>query len=254
MLRKAASLWRLCAKLLSYFSFGVCSFLFSSVGFPILFALSGFSKKRFRFLARKVLYRYFRFFVLEMRMLGLLTLNVKGETDLSKVKSTVVIANHPSFLDVVILFSLIPDANCIVKGSLEKTPFVRKFVRYIYVSNSIPFSSQEELVSQSIREGCSLIIFPEGTRTTPGKPLEFKKGAARFALHARCDVLPIHIGGNEKIGFRKNDSVFSVHPTERYHYDITVLSKISTRDFLNLPGPAAVIRLTEEMQKVLENA
>ncbi len=251
-IQKIAYFYRLFAKVFSYVSFGICSLIFSS-GFPLLFVLSGFSKNRFQRLARKIVHVYFKIFVWEMRLLGVLSLRIENSGRLSKMPPSVIVANHPSFLDVVILLSIVPDANCIVKGSLAKTPFVRKFVRTLYIPNSLPFSEQLEKSTQSIRSGNSLIIFPEGTRTVPGELMNFKKGAARFALHAQCDVLPIYIGGNEKIGIRKYDPFFSSHPTERYHYRVEILNPISIRKFEAFPHSAAVIYLTEEMRETLEN-
>lgn len=252
-IQKVAYFYRLLAKVFSYASFGICSLIFSSVGFPLLFAVSGFSKKRFRCFARKIVYVYFKIFVWEMRAIGVLSLHIEGTDRISKISPSVIVANHPSFLDVVILLSIFPDASCIVKGTLARTPFVRKFVRTLYIPNSLPFNEQLEKSTQSIRSGSSLIIFPEGTRTVPGKLMKFKKGAARFALNARCDVLPIYIGGNEKIGIRKNDPFFSVHPTERYHYRLKILNPIPIQKFDAYPHSAAVIYLTEEMRETLEN-
>jgi len=45
-----------------------------------------------------------------------------------------------------------------------------------------------------LREGGSLIIFPEGTRTTPGKPIKFQRGAAAIALQSDAPMLPITLG------------------------------------------------------------
>lgn len=251
--RKVAYFYRLCAKAFSYLSFGICSLIFSSLGFPLVFVLSGFSRKRFQNLARKTVHVYFKCFVREMRILGVLTLHVENSARLSTISPSVIVANHPSFLDVVILLSIVPSANCIVKGTLADTPFVRKIVRALYIPNSLPFHEQLEKSTRSIQSGTSLIVFPEGTRTIPDKPMDFKKGAARFALDARCDVLPIYIGGNEKIGIRKHDAFLSTHPTERYHYRIEVLNPIPVRKFDAFPHSAAVIYLTEEMRETLEN-
>ena len=250
--RKIAYAYRLCAKVFSYFSFGVCSLLFSSVGFPILYVASGFSQKRFQRLARKIVHRYFKIFLWEMRLMGVLAWRTENLSQF-KIFPGVVVANHPSFLDVVILLAIIPNANCIVKGSLAKTPFVRSFVKALYIPNDMPFEKELELAAQSIREGSPLIIFPEGTRTVPDKPMRFKKGAARFALYAQSDILPIYIGGNEKIGLRKNDPFFSAHPTERYRYRIKALRPIPIRKFAGFSPSAAVIHITEELQETLEN-
>lgn len=245
--------WHLLAKLISYFTFGVCSLLFSSVGFPLLFILSGFSERRFSKLARTVIYLFFKAFVWEMRLLGILTLRIEHPEKLKGIRSSVIVANHPSFLDIVILLSLIPKATCLIKGSLTETPFVRRIVKPLYIPNHIPFEQQLERVQESLLRGEPLIIFPEGTRTVPKNPMLFKKGAARFALFAKCPVQPIYIGGNQKVGLRKSDPFFCFHPTERYHYNLEILDPISTENFQGLSPAAQATHLTESMQAVLES-
>lgn len=244
--------WHLFAKVISYFTFGVCSVLFSSVGFPIILILSGFSKQRFCKIARAVIFIFFKAFVWEMRLLGILTLHVEHRERLKNIEPSVIVANHPSFLDIVILFSLIPKVTCIVKGSLADTPFVRHIVRPLYIPNSIPFEAQLKRVQESLAHGEPLVIFPEGTRTVPGEPMTFKKGAARFALFSGRPVQPIYIGGNQKVGLRKSDLFFSFHPTERYHYNLEILEPISVEKFRGHSPAAQAAYLTEEMRSVLE--
>ncbi len=251
MILRVVYFWHLAAKIFSYASFGIFSALFS-LAFPVLFICSGFNLRRFLKLARKINQIFFRFFVWEMTALGILKVRVKNRERLENLHSKVVVANHPSFLDVVILFSLIPNANCIVKGTLAKTPFVRNIVNPLFIPNSIPFENQLERAKAGLAAGESLIVFPEGTRTVPGEPLLLKKGAARFAVYSECDVFPIYIGGNEKIGLRKKDGFFSFHPTERYHYNLEVLPLIPVQKFLDHPIPAAVSLLTEEMRRTFE--
>lgn len=244
--------WRLFGKVFSFFFFGVWSLSFTSLGFPLLFLCSGFSNKRFQKVLRAIVFYFFKSFVLEMRLIGVITLKVKHAERLNNLRSKVIIANHPSFLDVVILFSLIPNANCLVKGSLGDTKFVRRIVRALYIRNTLSFEEQKDEVDKSLRDGNNLIIFPEGTRTENGMPMIFKKGAARFALHAKRDIIPIYFGGNEKIGLRKHDPFLSYHPTERLHYKLDVLETIPVGPYLGKSGPAAAAHLTEEMRAVLE--
>ena len=171
---------------------------------------------------------------------------------LTDLRSKVVIANHPSILDVVVLFSLIPRANCIVKGDLVNNKFVSLIVRNLYIPNNIPFDEQLEQAKQSMAEGNNLIIFPEGTRSKRGEPWEFKKGAARFAIYSKNDIVPIYFGGNDKIGMGKNDKVLGYHPTERYHFKLKVLPTIKVEEFTKEPMTKEATRLTAKMKEVLE--
>ena len=109
----------------------------------------------------------------------------------SRGRPVLVLANHPCYLDILVLLALIPDALCVVKSSVWWNPFYGGVVRAAgYLSNDDP----EKLVAAcatALRAGSPLIIFPEGTRTAPGEPLRFMRGAARIALASGAAIQPI---------------------------------------------------------------
>ena len=203
-------------------------------------------------MVRKFNHRYFKIFVKLATILGGISLSVENKGALTELRSKVVIANHPSLFDVVILFSLIPNADCIVKGELIQNKFISLIIKNLYIPNNIPFDDQLEHAKKSMEEGNNLIIFPEGTRSKPGEPWEFKKGAARFALYSKNDVIPIYFGGNEKIGLRKHDKLLQFHPTERYKYILKVLPSISIKEFEDMPMTKSATKLTHKMKEILE--
>lgn len=214
--------------------------------------LSGFSETKFKKMVRKFNHRYFKFFVKVATILGGIRLTVENKEALVNLRSKVVIANHPSLFDVVILFSLIPNADCIVKGELIQNKFISLIIKNLYIPNNIPFENQLELAQKSMDEGNNLIIFPEGTRTKPGEPWDFKKGAARFALYSKNDVIPIFFGGNEKIGLRKHDKLLQYHPTECYQYNLKVLAPIYVSEYEDEPMTKSATKLTHKMKEILE--
>jgi 1-acyl-sn-glycerol-3-phosphate acyltransferase len=184
--------WRLFGTGFSFFLFGFGGVLTWGLLFPIFAPLlgHGVSKKR---RARLLMHYVFKGYMWLMRIIGILTFRVQGGSKLS-LPGRVVIANHPCLLDIVFLISQIPNATCIVKPALIRNPFMRIPIRamgYIYAEDP------EDLLqrcAQELHEGGSLIIFPEGTRTTPGKPLKFQRGAAAIALQAQAKILPILLG------------------------------------------------------------
>ncbi|WP_290949277.1 1-acyl-sn-glycerol-3-phosphate acyltransferase [Fibrobacter sp.] len=253
MIRRIKYLRRLISKLSSFAVFGISSLILATSLFPLFHVLAGFSEKRFNVISRKFVNHFFQFFVKYIEVTGAMRLSVENRELLKGIKGKVVIANHPSLLDVVILISLIPNANCIVKGSLVQNKFISLIIRNLYIPNTLPFDEQLERAKKSMLEdGNNLIIFPEGTRSKPGEPWYFKKGAARFALFANTDVVPIYFGGNEKIGLRKHDKMLQFHPTERYIYNLRVLPDISVAPYKDMPMSRSAILLTAKMKEVLE--
>jgi 1-acyl-sn-glycerol-3-phosphate acyltransferase len=184
--------WRLFGTGVSFFLFGVVGVLFWGILFPLLdkFIMQGIPKKlRSRLLMNRIFHIYMEF----MRIIGILTYEVHGGERLN-APGRLVIANHPSLLDVVFLISQIRNATCIVKPALATNPFMRIPIHamgYIYADDPEAVVKQ---CAEELQEGCSLIVFPEGTRTTPGKPLKFLRGAATIALQSKAKILPVIIG------------------------------------------------------------
>lgn len=243
---------RVFVKLFCFAFFGISSLILAILLFPIMHVLSGFSETKFKKMVRKFNYQYFKLFVKFAIILGGISLNVENRDSLAELRSKVVIANHPSLFDVVILFSLIPNADCIVKGELIQNKFISLIIKNLYIPNNIPFDDQLECAKKSMDEGNNLIIFPEGTRSKPNEPWEFKKGAARFALYSKNDVIPIFFGGNEKIGLRKHDKLLQYHPTECYQYNLKVLAPIYVSEYESEPMTKSATKLTHKMKEILE--
>ena len=183
--------WRLAATGLSFFLFGAVGILFWGLLFPLIapFLGNGLQKKR---RSRLIMQHIFRLYMNFMRGIGILNYEVHGGEHIN-TPGSLVVANHPSLLDVVFLISQIRNATCIVKPALANNPCMRIPIRamgYIYAEES---EALVEHCSQELREGAILVIFPEGTRTTPGKPFKFQRGAAAIALQANAKILPVTI-------------------------------------------------------------
>lgn len=85
-------------------------------------------------------------------------------TDLSK-GSSVIIANHPSLLDAVLLLALVPNTVCVMKSSLLDNPLLGASARLAgFIRNADPFDMITH-AKEVIGEGANLLLFPEGTRS-----------------------------------------------------------------------------------------
>jgi 1-acyl-sn-glycerol-3-phosphate acyltransferase len=104
-----------------------------------------------------------------------------------------VVANHPSLIDVIFVVAQVPDAYCVVKDDLGRNVFTRLIVKATgYVTSDPPELAISRCV-ELLEAGATVVMFPEGTRTVGGQPLCFKHGAARVICRARCAVLPAHL-------------------------------------------------------------
>ncbi|MGB0935878.1 MAG: lysophospholipid acyltransferase family protein [Colwellia sp.] len=183
ILHKVNYIWRVIATGLCFTIFGVGALFLSLLVFPIQALVVHQDKKRKK-LARLTVHYTFKFFIGLMSFTRIFTFKLEQATELANIKSQLVLANHPSLIDVAVLISMIPNADCVVKAHLFKNPFLRGVVKSIgYISNSDPEGLLKDC-AQTLKEGNNLIIFPEGTRSQPGEPLKFQRGAANIAL--RC--------------------------------------------------------------------
>lgn len=142
--------------------------------------------------ARRLIHHVFRFYLWQMQALGLMTLAIRGREHLADAGGKLVIANHPSLLDVVILISLMPDCDCVVKGALRRS-LVSGVIRATGYTDNSDGDTMLRRCHRSLAAGYPLIVFPEGTRSTPGANLVFQRGAANIAVRCAVDLLPVVI-------------------------------------------------------------
>ncbi len=114
--------------------------------------------------------------------------------DLPLPEGTVYVANHPSLIDATVLMARLPDATCIFKPRLMENPAIGTaaiMADYSAGTNGVDLIRE---VADKVAGGCSLMIFPEGTRTSIGARLEpLKPGFALIAARAQAPVQAIII-------------------------------------------------------------
>jgi len=226
--------WRLFATGFCFVLFGLGGVLLRLLVFPAqrLYSSNPHTRQR---RARRAIHGSFRLLVRVMRVLGVLTMEVRGLERLGK-PGQMIVANHPSLLDVVFLISLIPDANCIVKYSLARNVFTRGPVAASgYITNDESMEMFERAV-QVLQAGETLIVFPEGTRTPPGAMPRLHRGACAIALRGARYVTPVVIKLTPP-SLVKGEPWYRVAP-RRMHYLIEVGEDTALdhwRDTLPLP-------------------
>jgi 1-acyl-sn-glycerol-3-phosphate acyltransferase len=235
--------WRVAATGLVFVLFGLGGVVISLSAFPVL-RLSTRNADHARRRIQHFMQRTFRLYMNLMRGLGILTYSVNGLEQL-RAPGRLIVANHPTLLDVVFLVSLLPEVDCIVKRGLWRNPFLRWPVQW---ASYIPNSEGEELIERCadrIRRGHSLLVFPEGTRTVPGQAMHMQRGAARIALAANAEITPVTITC-EPITLFKSNPWYRV-PAQRFHLQADVGTVVAAAQFQRDGEPAtrSARRLTQ---------
>jgi len=242
---KALYAYRVFGKWLSFFIFGLGSVLLTILVLPPM-RLFLHPKTRFQKYGRRFVSAALRFFVSIMHIVGVVDFEPGSRDYYRRLSSKIIVANHPSILDVVMLISLIPNADCIVNAYLGRN-ILGGLARQLYILNSRDLDDIFDACATTLKQGNCLIVFPEGTRTPRVGKAILKKGAARIALATGFNILPIHIGGTDKFGLGKKDPWTGFNPRERYVYNLTIGAEINPEKFRRLPAPAAAKSITKEI-------
>ena len=167
------------------------------------------------------------------------------------IDGLLVLANHPTLIDVVFLMSLLPGADCVVKSALARNPFTRGPVRAAgYVCNDDGVALVDDCI-EAVRRGGNLLIFPEGTRTRRGEPLKLQRGAANIAVRGCLDVTPVRLSCTP-MTLGKGEKWYRV-PVRRFHFVVDVQPDLEVSSFIGAGQGEAVAarRLTDYLTHFL---
>jgi len=231
--------WRVSCTGLSFAAFGIGGLGLRVLVFPLINLLIRKQERRTLW-ARHVIRLTFRLFIDFMRILGVLRYNITGMERLQR-HGLLILANHPSLIDTVLLMAFVRHADCIVKGAMWRNPFTRGAVSAAgYISNEDGAELVDECIA-SIHHGGNLIIFPEGTRTAADGIMHFKRGAANIAIRGECAITPVIIRCTPGT-LGKGNKWWKVPPTVPY-FEIMVQADIDITKVIGLTkNPALAAR------------
>lgn len=170
-----------------------------------------------------------------------------------KHKGCVLIANHQSNFDFIILlalndYSLYAPLGFIAKAELKKDKLARRFVFLIdvlFIDRKDPRSAIETFreAKELIRNpGRTMVIFPEGTRSHKQEMLDFKPGALKLAYQAYVPILPVSIVNSYQIFDKKFKGKKTIH--------VVFNKPLDPQQFIHLPSTT----LTKQIENTIKNS
>ena len=158
-------------------------------------------------------------------------LSVEGLENIDHNQTYVIVANHQSFADIIIIYKTHMYFKWVAKRELLKVPFIGGL---LWVNNHIllsrgEFGSIKEVyrkAAEQLKIGVSMLFFPEGTRSSSDEMGEFQNGAFKLAIKEKKPLLPIFIGGTRE-AIPKGDWIFKAKVAGR----LMVLPPIDTSSY-----------------------
>lgn len=198
-------------------------------------------------LSRDIVRYAWRFFLWCANILSIVKCEYSGFEDshIDSNNAHIFIANHPSLLDVVLIIAKIRRINCVVKADLCKNPFLFAAIK---ASGYIPNTANESLLQNSIaalKNGESLLIFPEGTRTKDS--IIFHKAASYIAINAAQSLVMIFIKMRPR-SLKKGEKWYH---TQKMRYSVILRDVWDLQDFApNMLNPLRVRELHKKLSEI----
>jgi 1-acyl-sn-glycerol-3-phosphate acyltransferase len=179
-------------------------------------------------------------------------LKIEGKECFPKQSGYVVVSNHASYLDIILMFGVVP-GNFVFMGKSELLGW--PFLSYVFGKTDIPINRVDmrqaqqavEKAAQKLKEGVSVIVFPEGMmpETSP-EMARFKSGAFRLSVEQNVPIVPITFVNNWKL--------FSDH-TDYFRRGKPGLSKVYVHEplFPKENSRQEILYLQEECYRLIDS-
>ena len=236
---------------MSFALFGLGALVLAALLFPLIWIWPAKAEAKTAFIQRGVHYA-FRLFLWFVEVIGLMEFRFKGAEALRQSGPGLVVANHPTLLDVVMLISRLPQADCIVKKELWDNFFLRGIVT---CAGYLPNVDGPELVAtavEKVRQGRKLIIFPEGTRSLPTGLKPFTHGFAQIAVRAPCTLFPVFVTCQPPALY-KGHGIFEV-PETKARLEASFEGALVAKSWYEAadPVPVAVRKVVSQVRNYFE--
>ena len=165
-------------------------FLFGFFGVATLFVryvLMAFNKDEMK--NYDILQKSFAFFIWLLKTLKIIKLEISDLEKIRNIKNSVIVSTHPSFIDIVILISIIPYSTCFVAERLANNPILKGMVKLLFILEGQPLDKWLEEADKMLDKGLNVIIFPMGIRHRQNETPKIRRGASLIAQKSGKNIV-----------------------------------------------------------------
>ncbi|MFO0662820.1 MAG: polysaccharide deacetylase family protein [Polyangiaceae bacterium] len=215
--------------------FWVGAVVFAWVALPIAWLLGGSPEQRLRRNQRmlrqcfKVFHGYMRLF----RLMDSRALEPLPARPIGSNRGRLLIANHTTLVDMTAIVASYPDVVCVAKPGYVENLWTGRLLRACgFVSagrTSEEHQAMLDACERNLERGFDVLVFPEGTRSTPGSLHPFRRGAFEVACRSKADAILLQLRADPSA--LTKDLPFWSFPDTRVAHTIAVLQVVSPETF-----------------------
>ena len=169
------------------------------------------------------------------------------QNNVEQMKGKIIVATHPSFIDIVILIGIYDNSLCLAKKEILNNFFMKNIVKNVYIPNNVELDEFKDICKAALDDCYNIVIFPTGTRTVKGEDLKIHKGAAALQIDTGADIIPVKIECDYPF-LQKNRPVYDAGDSV-ITYTITQLEPIKLSQF----SEKSEIKLRKEISEKIKS-
>lgn len=249
LVRLAARRWRQLRFAAAFAQFGAAALVVAFIVTPLV-RLRSRTKEESELGVQRATRRAYAFSVACWQWIGLVRVDSRPLAALEEPTACVIVANHPTLIDVVLLGSHLGQMDCIVNPDWASNPFLARASDAAgYVRNDGGHSVIDACVAR-LQRGRRLLVFPEGTRSPWGSFGRFQRGAAHISLASGAPIVVVTIRCRPRLlgSGRKWSDV----PERTSRFEMRIAGRLDPASYIanGASAPIAARRMTEDMLRM----
>lgn len=177
------------------------------------------------------LQKSWQFFIWLLKKLKILELKADNIEAIKNIKNSIIVSTHPSFIDIVILISIIPYSTGFVAERLARNPFLKGIVNLLFIIEVQSIDEWLKNTCDKLQDGLNVIIFPMGIRHRKNEYPKIRRGTALIAQKSHKNIVMLNL--ETSFDFLQINQPFYDAGNKTVLYTLNYLGQIDTEDYLN---------------------
>jgi len=230
MLNKIIELTRSFLVIFCFAFFGIGALVISYIIFPLQkLLLKNGDNLKIKY--NEILQKSWQFFVWMLKSFRIIKIKSDDIEIMKRIKNSIIVSTHPSYIDILLLMSIIPHSTCFVADRLIHNPFFREIVKQLFISEGQPVNQWISEANEMLEDGFNIIIFPMGTRHRKNEYPKIRRGTALLAQKSGRNIVMLNMETSFDF-LQINQPVYEAG-NKAVEYQISYFGEINTAEYLN---------------------